>query len=44
MAEFSVEIYQDRKGKQPFSEWLYGLKDIRDIERAKRMLADYLED
>jgi len=33
-----VEIYQDRNGKRPLSEWLYGLKDIRTQARIETRL------
>jgi len=29
MAEYNVEIYQDRRGRQPFVDWVNALRDQR---------------
>ena len=29
MAEYRVEIYQDRRGRQPFADWVSALRDRR---------------
>ena len=38
MAEKILEIYQDQRGREPFTEWYNSLKDIRTQARIRKRL------
>ncbi len=46
--KINIEIYQDKKGRKPFAEWLDGLKNLKDqtriINRLKRIKLGNLGD
>jgi putative addiction module killer protein len=39
MAQYTLEIYQDPAGREPFSDWLYELRDVKARARIRNRLA-----
>jgi putative addiction module killer protein len=39
MQPCSVEIYRNAQGREPFSEWLYSLKDVKPRARIRNRIA-----
>ncbi|HEU0022446.1 MAG TPA: hypothetical protein VFR55_12370 [Dehalococcoidia bacterium] len=39
MQPCSVEIYRNAQGREPFSEWLYSLKDAKARARIRNRIA-----
>lgn len=37
--KYSVEIYRNAVGKEPFSEWLYALRDVKARARIRNRIA-----
>jgi putative addiction module killer protein len=39
MAQYILEIYQEPGGREPFSDWLYALRDVKARARIRNRLA-----
>ena len=39
MPQYAAEIYRDETGKEPFSDWLYALRDVKARARIRNRIA-----
>ena len=43
MPQYTVEIYQDERGREPISEWLFALRDVKARARIRNRIARIAE-